>query len=184
MMEKSFCLIGNQFTTVVEKNEILNCVLNPKLAIHLSNDKTYTNDEIFSLFSRIGYYRDGSDVDDPIYEPELINEIYKLYNLSISQSNNIIYFDLPFVSLIKGIKAERIKENLKFYIKLNPNTDLSKNISQMTLTLDFDENISDSKITYFYETCDTDETTNKIVKINDKIFIEQTELENFKLNGY
>ena len=95
----------------------------------------------------------------------------------MTQSENIINIDLPLVSQLKRIKTERIKterikKNLKFYLKLN--SYFTENISQMILKLDFDENKTDNKITYLYEILTNNETNDKIIKLNDKIFIEET----------
>jgi hypothetical protein len=183
----------SRFIVSVKKDELRNCVKKPKLEIMLENEKTYTNEEIFHLFSRIGYYKDGNDVDDPLTfnndhygfsssvnvktcNHDMMNTLYKHYNLSLSQIKNVICLDLPYVSLLNGLNVDRIKEELTFYVNIDKNSDLCKNINKLNLlfTVDDIRNINETKLYEILSPTEDDYNNNRIIKNNGFIFKEET----------
>ena len=163
------------YSTVIKKTEMEKCVKTPKLEIVLNKEKKYTTEEILRILSVIGYYKDGNDVDEKIEDYELMKLLYDRYNLSISQLEKKINIDLPFVSLIKGLNSNRINDELKFYLKLEKNSDLYKNIEKMNILISTeDEYNTDEKFLYEILSA-TEEDYNKkcIIELNEKIFKEE-----------
>lgn len=169
----------SRFIASVKKNELCNCVKKPKLEIILENEKTYTNEEIFKLFRYIGYYKDGTDVDDPLNfntcSHDMINSLYKRYNLSLFQIKNVISLDLPYVSLLKGLNVDRIDEELTFYLNIDKKSDLCKNVNKLNLILTVDD-VCNPNETYLCEivtATEDDYNNNCIIKNNELTFKEE-----------
>lgn len=165
----------SRFIVSVKKDELRNCVKKPKLEIILKNEKTYTNEDIFHLFTRIGYYKDGNDVDDPIQHTNMMNTLYKHYNLSLSQIKNVICLDLPYVSLLNGLNVDRIKEELTFFLNIDKHSDLCKNINKLNLlfTVDDIRNPNETQLYEIVSPTEDDYKNNRIIKNNGFIFKEE-----------
>lgn len=152
------------YKLIVMKCDIMYNVKKPKIEIRLKNDNIFTNDEVFDLIKRIGYYKDGNDVDDPIENKELIMSLYNRHNLCVKQINNIIYFDLPYVSLIHGLSPSRIEDRLIFYMIFNKASNLFKDIDNVSLSLSFDPNDTNDSIYSLNEYASLDVFDNAIDK--------------------
>jgi hypothetical protein len=178
-MQKEFVFEKNEksiydYSLTIDKNELTHTIKKPVLEIILKNDiETYTNKDIFNLFTFIGYFKDGNDVDDKITDCELIEKIYERFGLSIKKNGMSIYIDLPYVSLIYGLNPNRIETNLKFYLKLNNKSEIYSNISQLKLSLNFDPTNDNSLITLLTETL-SDNNEKEIIKTSESIFVIET----------
>lgn len=178
IMRKEFAFENDDETIydyllTIDKCELKHSIKNPVLEIILKNDiESYTNKDIFNLFKFIGYFKDGNDVDDKIADCELIEKIYERFGLSIKKNGMSIYFELPYVSLIYGLNANRVETNLKFYLKLNNTSEIYSNISQLNLSLNFEPS-DDNLITFLTETLSA-HNEKETIRTSDSVFIIET----------
>jgi hypothetical protein len=162
------------YLLTIDKCELKHAIKNPVLEIVLKNDiESYTNKHIFNLFTFIGYFKDGNDVDDKITDCKLIEKIYERFDLSIKKNGRSIYFELPYVSLIYGLNANRVETNLKFYLKLNNASEIYSNISQLNLSLNFDPFDDKFLINFLTETLSA-ENEKETIRTSDSVFIIET----------
>lgn len=158
------------YSLTINKSELNHTIKKPVLEIVLKNgNERYTNRDVCNLFTRIGYFKDGNDVDDTIRDDELIEKVYEHFGLCIQQNGNSIYFDLPYVSLIYGLNTSRIEYDLKFYLTLNNNSKIYSNIYYLKLSLTFDPNDNNSVITLLTETLNDNEQV--IIKTSESLFV-------------
>lgn len=128
----------------IQKDMLSSYISNPKLELVFKDNAFYSNEEVYKSFLRIGYFVDGNDIDDPIRNSMLLKTLFEYFNLTILRDNNKISFNLPFISILYGLETTRIRSELIFYLILDKESDLYKNIDNIHLYLDFNQKKSNS----------------------------------------